>query len=65
MRLALLLLLVVLLGGCADVASLAETMNRRQISSCLWATGAYGPFVGVAALVATGGATMEQCRTLR
>lgn len=51
--------------GCTSVAQLADTMNERHITSCLWITGSYGPFVGVNALMATGGATIEECKALR
>jgi hypothetical protein len=60
-----LLLWLALLLGCADMRSLIEDLNTRQVTSCIWAAGSYGPFMGVQLLTATGGATLEQCRTLR
>jgi hypothetical protein len=59
-------LLVVALpcGGCASVASLADTLHARGITSCLAWTGSYAG-VGVHGVTATGGATIEQCLPLR
>jgi len=61
------LLLTALLGwsGCASIDHLADTLNKRGDTACIWASGAYGPFVGVSVLIATGGATIDQCRQIR
>lgn len=59
------LLLALLLGGCANVASLAQTLNDRGVQSCVFYSGSYGPFVGVHGMTATGGVPIEQCRELR
>ena len=60
-----LLLLALLLGGCTSVDHLADTLNKRGDTACIWASGAYGPFIGASVLIATGGATIDQCRALR
>lgn len=60
-----LLLLCLCLAGCANVASLAQTMNERQVTACHFYSGAYGLFVGVHGIIATGGATLDQCQALR
>jgi hypothetical protein len=59
------LLLGLLCGGCASIDHLADTLNKRGDTACLWVSGAYGPFVGVSALIATGGTTIDQCRQIR
>jgi hypothetical protein len=55
------MLALTLCAGCTDVASLAATMNDRQIQSCLYLMGSYGPFVGVRVVSATGGASLKEC----
>ena len=63
-RLAVLALLCLALGGgCADVASLGKTFNDRRVTSCIWFSGSYGPFVGIHGVTATGGATIDQCES--
>ena len=53
------------LGGCVSVDHLADTLNKRQVTSCIWGTGSYSLFFGVSLVAATGGATIEQCRQMR
>lgn len=53
---------LLVLAGCVSVDKLADTMNKRNISSCLTIAGSYGPFVGVSGLVATGQASIALCR---
>lgn len=62
---ALPLLLALLLGGCADVASLAQSMNDRGIAACHFYSGGYGLFIGVHGIIATGGTTLDECQALR
>ena len=64
--LAFVVLLIVLfwLHGCASVDHLADTLDKRQIQSCILFTGTYTG-VGVHGLVATGGATILDCLELR
>lgn len=58
---------LVLLSGCAGFASLAETLNERQVQSCIrWQGFAGGgwpgvPQVQVQGMTATGGVTLAQC----
>ncbi len=59
------LLVAGLLGGCMNVDRLADTLNKRNITSCIWAVGSYGPFVGVQLLSATGGASLDTCMDAR
>jgi hypothetical protein len=54
--------LLLCLAGCTSVDKLADTMNKRNISSCLTIAGAYPPFLGVSGLVATGQASIASCR---
>lgn len=55
------LLTWILCDGCADVASLAHTLNERGDTACIWASGSYGPFLGLRIVAATGGATLKEC----
>jgi len=64
-RVLLAMLLAGLLGGCVSVEHLADTMNNRNISSCITFSGAYGVFVGIHGVTATGGATIAECLALR
>lgn len=57
----LLLLGVALCGGCTGVASLAETLNAREVMSCVYATGAVGPYAHARIVSATGGASLDMC----
>jgi hypothetical protein len=52
---------VLLLPGCADFASMAETLNARQIQSCVYVQGGYGLFAGARMITATGGVPLETC----
>lgn len=47
--------------GCASVHELAETLNERQVTSCIYISGMYPPFVSVRGIIATGGALVETC----
>ena len=47
--------------GCTGLASLANTLNERQITSCLWYQGAAGPYAQVTGVTATGGAKLDLC----
>lgn len=49
------------LMGCNGIASLADTLNTRQMTSCLWYQGAAGPYAQVTGVTATGGASLETC----
>lgn len=49
------------LSGCTGLASLADTLNTRQVQSCLWYQGAAGPYAQVTGVTATGGAKLELC----
>lgn len=58
--------LVTLLGlltcqGCADYQALLDGLSSRQVTSCVWLSGAAGPWVSVRAVTATGGAELAQC----
>ena len=58
---------VLFMSGCASIASLAATMNERQIQSCLKYQGIVGGGMGATANVqlngvtATGGASLQDC----
>lgn len=56
---------LMLCSGCAGVASLASDLNARQVQSCLYFSGSYPPFIGVHGITATGGASLDQCQSLR
>lgn len=61
------LFVLLMLTGCTSLASLAETMNERKISSCIkWQGFVGGPMVGaqvqVQGITATGGATLRMCQ---
>ena len=62
-RMLLLLLCLASFTGCVSVASLADTLNERHVTSCVRGNGSYGLFFGVSILMATGGATIEECAT--
>jgi hypothetical protein len=47
--------------GCADFASMAETLNARQVQSCVYVQGGYGLFAGARVVTATGGVSIETC----
>ena len=58
---------LIALSGCASLASLADTMNERKISSCIrWSGFVGGPLTGaqvqVQGITATGGATLRTCQ---
>ena len=55
-----------MLSGCAGLASLADTMNERQIQSCIrWQGFAGGVLSGaqvqIQGVTATGGVTLKEC----
>jgi len=60
---ATLLALALLLGGCTQqrIATMAEALNSRQVSSCIWVTGGYGMFASVRLVTATGGQPLAEC----
>ena len=65
-KLSLCLLLLLLLSSCVSLASLAETMNERQIKSCVyWSGFVGGALTGVQAQVkgvtSTGGVPFDTC----
>ena len=61
------LIVALFLSGCAGLSSLADTMNARQIQSCIrWQGFAGGgwpgvPQVQVYGMTATGGVSLAQC----
>ena len=59
----LLLALLLLLSGCATsrIEALAQALNERQVSSCIYVTGAYGLFLSVRLVSATGGQSLHEC----
>ena len=67
MRFLVLLSLLVMLSGCTGFASLAETLNARNVQSCIrWQGFAGGgwpgvPQVQVNGVTATGGVTLAMC----
>lgn len=61
MRDVLLWVLCLGFSGCTGLASLAETLNTRQVTSCLWYQGAAGPYAQVTGVTATGGAKLDLC----
>lgn len=52
---------VLMLGGCTSVDKLAQTLERRRVTSCIQGSGIYPPFVRINAFIATGGATVREC----
>ena len=66
-RCGLVLAILLALNGCAGLSSLAQTMNDRQIQSCIrWQGFAGGgwpgvPQVQVHGITATGGVKLETC----
>ena len=57
------ILLLVSLGGCAsvDLDRLVADLDQRHVTSCIYLNGAYGPFVAIQTITATGGASLAQC----
>lgn len=55
---------LLLLAGCTSFSSLAEDLNARGDRACVAMQGAYGLFVSGRVLIATGGASLEECGTL-
>ena len=47
--------------GCTSFASLANTLNDRQVQSCLFYQGMVGPYAHVRGITATGGAPLDVC----
>lgn len=54
-------LIVVCGAGCTSVERLAEVLNDRQLTSCIWFTGNAGPYASVRTVTATGGAQLNEC----
>lgn len=59
--LSLCLFLLCLTGCASSVASLAETLNQRNVQSCLWYQGSAGPYAHIQGVTATGGLPVAQC----
>lgn len=57
----IILSLLVLCSGCQSVAGLAESLNTREVTSCIYATGAIGPYAQARIVSATGGASLSMC----
>ncbi len=55
----------VLPSGRTNLDDFAAALNARQVTSCVRLMGSYGPLLGVSAVIATGGATLEECQTVR
>lgn len=59
--------LCLVLSGCSSFSSLADTLNKRQVQSCLYWQGFAGggwpgvPQMQVRGVTATGGVLLEQC----
>lgn len=64
-RWSLCLALLCLAGCTSNVADIVTALNDRQVTSCIFLTGSYGPFVGLRVITATGGATITDCDELR
>ena len=65
-------MLSILMGGCTvlpagrtNLDDFAAALNARQVTACIHLMGSYGPFLGASAVIATGGATLEECQTIR
>jgi len=58
----MLLGLLLVCGGCASVDQLADTLEKRHVTSCLTLRGIAPPYVTISGIVATGGATLAECR---
>ncbi len=58
-----LLVLLLLLTSCATarIEALANALNERQVQSCIYVTGAYGLFLSVRLVSATGGQDLREC----
>lgn len=56
--------MLLLSGGCT-LASVTEQLTARQAQSCVYTFGFLSPFYAVRTITATGGATIEQCHTMR
>ena len=72
MHALLLVVLCLALTGCASFHSFIESLNERQLQSCIYYTGTLQagavPASGslyVRALSVTGGATIDQCAALQ
>lgn len=60
-----LVILLALCPGCTkNLPALVDALNERQATACYRLYGHYGT-AGVSMLLATGGATLEQCDSLR
>ena len=51
--------------ACADISSLLDDLNKRNVSSCIWYQGSYGPFFQVHGVTATGSQLVEDCQSLQ
>jgi hypothetical protein len=60
-----LVLFLLLLGGCVRLDTLTNALEERQVQACVERVGFVMPFVFTHILIATGGATIEQCERLR
>ena len=56
-----LVLWCVCVSSCTSVGRLAETLNARELQSCLWYTGNAGPYAMVRGVTATGGVAIREC----
>jgi hypothetical protein len=65
MRLCGAILVCLVLAGCLGLGGLADTMNDRQVRSCIYSIGFVGPFVVAQTITATGGVTLEECYRMR
>lgn len=64
-RLVVGLILALALSGCSGFASMMASLNERQVTSCIFWDGHASAYLSVKGVTATGGATLEACRTLR
>ena len=54
--------IALVLAGCASFDSLAETLQDRQVNSCIFVFAGYPPFASGRAIIATGGMRVDECR---
>jgi hypothetical protein len=59
------LLLALTLSGCSGLGQLGELLNARDVTSCVFWQGNASAYLSVRGVTATGGATLDQCQTLR
>jgi len=65
MRYVLAVLCLALAGCTANGIDLTAALQQREVTSCLWYSGAATPYASVIGVTATGGATLEQCLAAR